>query len=189
MLSDPAAMSDLPTESDADAELTAALRLALVAGIGPRHWQSLVAHFGGPRAVLAASMSQLRELPGIGPKLSRQIAAADQEIDASAELELCRANGIDIRTSTGRGYPRTLLEIPDPPPLLFVQGTVKPCDELAIAIVGSRHATHYGLTQAERLAGSLARAGLTIISGLARDRCRRASWSACRRRANAGRVG
>jgi DNA processing protein len=66
------------------------------------------------------------------------------------------------------GYPQPLDEIPDPPPLLFVHGALQAADALAVAIVGSRHATHYGLTQAERLAGSLARAGFTIVSGLAR---------------------
>jgi DNA processing protein len=61
-----------------------------------------------------------------------------------------------------------LKEIHDPPPVLFARGTIEPRDALAIALVGSRHGTQYGLAQAERLAGSLARAGLTIISGLAR---------------------
>ena len=49
-----------------------------------------------------------------------------------------------------------------------MRGTLEPCDSLAVAIGGARHATHYGLQQAERLAGSLARAGITIVSGLAR---------------------
>ena len=61
-----------------------------------------------------------------------------------------------------------LREIPDPPGLLFVRGTLKPSDALGIGIVGTRHGTAYGLRQAERLAASLSRAGLTIISGLAR---------------------
>ena len=63
---------------------------------------------------------------------------------------------------------RLLREIPDPPALLFCRGRLAPCDALAIAIVGTRHATRYGLTQAERLAGAVARAGMTVVSGLAR---------------------
>ncbi len=151
-----------------DAELIAAVRLALVSGVGPRTWQTLLRHFGSPEAVLAAPMSALRDVPGIGPKLSRKIADADDEVDAEAEIRDCRANSIEILTRNHAQYPRPLVEIADPPALLFVHGTIEPNDSLAIAIVGSRHATHYGLTQAERLAGSLARAGLTIISGLAR---------------------
>jgi DNA processing protein len=61
-----------------------------------------------------------------------------------------------------------LREIPDPPGVLFLRGELTPADALAVGIVGTRHGTQYGLRQAERLAGSLARAGLTIVSGLAR---------------------
>jgi DNA processing protein len=157
------------TEPQAEpTDLTAAVRLALVSGVGPRLWQALIARFGTPQAVLAAPPSVLRDVPGIGPKLSQKIAAANSEIDADAEIALCHDNGIEILTRGHPAYPRSLAEIPDPPALLFMQGTIQAADSLAIAIVGSRHATHYGLTQAERLAGSLARAGLTIISGLAR---------------------
>jgi DNA processing protein len=76
--------------------------------------------------------------------------------------------GIDILTEKHSCYPRLLKEIHDPPGVLFVRGELKPQDSLAIGIVGTRHATPYGLRQAERLAASLSRAGLTIVSGLAR---------------------
>jgi DNA processing protein len=69
---------------------------------------------------------------------------------------------------TADAFPRLLRELPDPPGLLFVRGELLPRDAVAIAIVGSRHATHYGLRQAEKLSGSLARSGFTIVSGLAR---------------------
>ena len=61
-----------------------------------------------------------------------------------------------------------LRKIHDPPGVLFVRGEILPSDGLAVAIVGTRHATQYGLAQAERLAAGLARAGYTIVSGLAR---------------------
>lgn len=160
-------LDDAPA-SDAEMDLIAAVRLAFVSGVGPRMWQALLGRFGSPQAVLAAPASHLRDVPGIGPKLSQKIAAANDEIDAEAEIAQCRANGIEILTRDHPAYPRSLVEICDPPAVLFMQGTIVPADALAIAIVGSRHATHYGLTQAERLAGSLARAGLTIVSGLAR---------------------
>ena len=137
-------------------------------GIGPRLYKALVDHFGSASAVLAAPMSELRMVPGIGAKLSQAVSRARDEIDVAEEIEFCRQQGIALVGLGDEGYPRMLAEIPDPPTILYVHGELKPQDSLAIAIVGSRHATQYGLAQAERLAASLARAGLVIVSGLAR---------------------
>ena len=152
---------------DGDA-LADAVRLSLVAGIGPRLRKALLEEFGTPSAVLAAAPADLRRVRGVGAELTRRIAMAKEQIDVQAELELCAAHQIAILGDTDSGYPRALREIHDPPGILFVRGEILPQDALAIAIVGSRHATQYGLAQAERLAGSLARAGITIVSGLAR---------------------
>ncbi|MBC8869057.1 MAG: DNA-protecting protein DprA [Planctomycetes bacterium] len=130
--------------------------------------KALMDHFGSAEAVLAASPSQLRTVPGIGPKLSRAIVSGRDAIDAKAELQICREHGISIIPEADPHYPRLLHEIHDPPAILFVHGDLGPDDAMAIAIVGTRHATNYGLRQAERLAGGLARAGLTVVSGLAR---------------------
>jgi DNA processing protein len=154
---------DLPHD-----ELVDTLRLAFVSGVGPRTRRALLERFGTPRAVLAAAPSELREVDGVGPTLSRRIADAAREIDVEGEIELCRQHAVTILTEAQPDYPRLLREIHDPPGVLFVRGQLKPQDNLAIAIVGTRHATQYGLQQAQRLAASLARAGLTIISGLAR---------------------
>jgi DNA processing protein len=156
-------MADSPHD-----ELIDALRLCLVSGVGPRTRKALLERFGTARAVLAAPMSQLREVQGVGPKLAQAIAEAADQIDAAAEIALCREHGIAIVTDAEAAYPRALREIHDPPGMLFVRGEIRPNDALAVAIVGTRHASQYGLRQAERLAGGLARAGLTIISGLAR---------------------
>ncbi|REK18180.1 MAG: DNA-protecting protein DprA [Planctomycetota bacterium] len=156
-------------DSDADAgELADALRLALVTGVGPRLRKVLLEAFGSPGDALSATASQLRAVPGIGSELARRIASAREDIDVEAELRTCAKHDIQILSEAHQAYPRMLTEIHDPPGILFVQGTFEPVDALAVAIVGSRHATHYGIAQAERLAGSLARAGLTIVSGLAR---------------------
>jgi len=155
----------IPAHGD---DVRAALRLALVPGIGPRMTMALLEHFGTAAAVLAAAPSALREVQGIGGKLSQAIAQAPSDDDAAAEIERCRQHGIAILTPLAPQYPRILREIHDPPPVIFARGALAPRDALSIAIVGSRHATQYGLAQAERLAASLARAGLTIVSGLAR---------------------
>ncbi len=161
-----------PTDEAADnprrEELVHTLRLSLIPGVGPHTRQGLLERFGSAQAVLAAAPRELRGVSGVGPKLSGKIIAAGEEIDVEAEMARCQAHGITILTEANEGYPRLLREIPDPPGVLFVRGKLEPGDALAIAIVGTRHATQYGLRQAERLAGSLARAGLTIVSGLAR---------------------
>lgn len=147
--------------------LAAKLRLAMVSGIGPRTRKVLLSHFGSSAAVLAASVRELCRVPGVGPKLAREIAAAGL-IDVDTELALCQEHGIAVTSDDQVEYPRLLHEIADPPGVLFTTGQLLPRDALAIAIVGTRHATAYGRKQAERLSGSLSRAGLTIVSGLAR---------------------
>ncbi len=149
-------------------ELADVLRLALVPGVGPLTRRALLERFGSSGAVLRARPSQLREVPGVGPTLTARITEASKEIDAEAEIERCRAGGVGIVTETDPSYPRSLRDIAAPPAVLFVRGHWEPRDALGVAIVGTRHASQYGLRQAERLAGSLARAGLTIVSGLAR---------------------
>jgi DNA processing protein len=148
--------------------LSAELLLSLVPGVGPRTRKSLLERFGTAQGVFEAAPSELREVDGVGPKLCQKIALASREFDVAAELEVCRQNNIALLVDSQPDYPQLLRQIPDPPGILFVQGTIQPCDSLAVAIVGTRHATHYGKQQAERLAGGLARAGLTIVSGLAR---------------------
>jgi DNA processing protein len=159
-------------ESDgnfADRELLDLMRLSMIPGVGPKTRKKLLERFGTPAAVLAAAPSDLKEVEGVGPKLMQKIVSPDLPLyDAEAEIALCSELGIAILTENHSEYPRLLKEIHDPPGVLFVRGELKPCDSLAVGIVGTRHATPYGLRQAERLAGSLARAGLTIVSGLAR---------------------
>lgn len=158
----------LPVDSDDRDPLLASLRLALVPGVGPVTRQALLERFGSAAAVLAALPSQLRDVPGVGTTLARKIVAANEEVDAERELNLCRERGLTLLADTDPAYPRLLREIHNPPAFLFVHGELKPEDALAVAIVGTRHATSYGRQQAERLAAGLARAGLTIVSGLAR---------------------
>ncbi|MGB7328744.1 MAG: DNA-processing protein DprA [Rubripirellula sp.] len=154
------------------------LRLAMLPGIGPRTMSLLLEAFGEPAAVLAAADDQLASIHGVGKKLIQSIRTADQLVDVESIARWCHRNHVDIlcqdadsQTSaieTDGPYPRSLADLPDAPPILFVQGDLVAEDELAVAIVGTRHATTYGLKQAEHLAYSLARAGVTVISGLAR---------------------
>jgi DNA processing protein len=149
-------------------ELVDSVRLSLVSGVGPLLRKALLERFGSPAAVLAAAKDDLQIVDGIGPKIAARIVVAREEIDAELELQIAGEHGIDVLMEAGSDYPRPLRQIHDPPGVLFRRGQVNPQDELAVAIVGTRHATRYGLAQAERLAGALARTGFTVVSGLAR---------------------
>jgi len=144
------------------------LTLMLTPGVGPLTSRALLDHFETPGRVLDAPAAQLREVQGIGPKLADRIAHARADNDPDRELEECRRRGVRVIVRGEPGYPPTLDEIPDPPALLYIKGAFEPRDQIAIALVGSRRCTPYGIRTAERLATALARTGFTIVSGLAR---------------------
>ena len=155
-------------ESEADLQLIDLIQLTSVPGVGPQTFRALLERFGSAGGVLSASRNELATVSGVGPKLARKIEQARAEIDATKELALCRRLGVRIVARGESEYPTALENIPDPPALLYVKGTIESRDELAIALVGSRRCTPYGARMAERLAGALARTGFTIVSGLAR---------------------
>lgn len=148
--------------------LTAVLQLALTPGVGPKTYRALIEYFGSAEAAAVAAPSQLRKVFGVGPKLMRAIIDTRANLDIDSELKACAEQQVAVVTVDSVGYPRPLREIHSPPTVLFVRGELLPSDTLAIAIVGTRHATSYGVRQAERLATGLSHAGLTIVSGLAR---------------------
>jgi DNA processing protein len=155
-------------ESNRPRRLEAALRLHLTPGIGPRLRQALLERFGDCESVLRAAPAELRAVDGIGPKLASNIVDRAAAADVDGLLELCRQTNISVILDEDAHYPRPLRNIVDPPPVLYAFGQWLPQDAVAVGIVGTRHATRYGLEQAARLAAGLARAGVTIVSGLAR---------------------
>ena len=164
-------------------ELRDHVRLACVPRIGSRTRRLLLERFGSPAAVFAATAAEVSRVAGIGPRLAADLPDLSTAAMAEDVIELCRKrrvgiliDGIAAPTPQALpdddppvgALPPLLSRIDDPPGLLFVRGRLLPRDNLAVAIVGSRHATDYGLRTAEKLAGGLARAGYTIVSGLAR---------------------
>jgi len=158
---------DESSRIDSDTERLRRLELWLVPGLGPRLWQNLLARFHSAEAVLNASVAELQNVDGVGPKLAAAIKTSRPEA-AQRELDECRQRSIDLLWQFEDGYPDPLGRICDPPPVLYCRGEWKPSDALAVAIVGSRHCTLYGRQTAEKLAAGLSRAGLTVVSGLAR---------------------
>jgi DNA processing protein len=155
-------------ESDDDQRLLDLIHLTMVPGVGPQTSHALLERFGSAGEILAASRSDLCGVSGVGPKLAEKIGRARDDFDAAAELALCRRLGVAVMARGDPDYPPPLENIPDPPSLLYIKGRLEPRDQLAIAVVGSRHCTPYGQRNTERLAAALARTGLTVVSGLAR---------------------
>lgn len=150
------------------ADLPDLLALTLVPGLGPRLTQALLDHFGSAAAARRATADQLRQVPHIGAKLAADFATALRTVDPQAELDRATRHGVSLVPLASPDYPERLKDLPDAPHLLYVRGAVQPADATAVAIVGSRRCSAYGLRVAGKLAGDLARAGLTVVSGLAR---------------------
>ena len=156
------------SNSTSDSNLQDELILSLTSGVGPKIRHSLLDRFGNATNILNAPAHELRAVPGVGTKLVAKIRTARESVDVSKQWELIREHHAKLLTPNDPNYPRLIKELPDPPGIFFTKGTILDQDQLAIGIVGSRHATTYGKRVAEQLASALGRAGFTIISGLAR---------------------
>jgi DNA processing protein len=150
------------------AEVRDLLGLHLVPGLGPRLTAALLERFGSANAVRHASSAQLAEVPHVGVNLAAKFREAMDRVDVAAELALMERHRVVLLRCGVPPYPPQLETISVPPDFLYLRGALEERDAQAVAIVGSRHGTAYGLRVAERLAADLARAGFTIISGLAR---------------------
>lgn len=143
------------------------LALRLVPGLGTRNAGKLIERFRSPQAILRASRTEL-EAAGISGGVAQSIASGcsfDEALDQQALMRTSDTAAIPISDPR---YPALLREIFDPPVVLFVRGRVELLNSLMFGVVGTRRPTPYGLAVAERLSGDLARAGLTIVSGMAR---------------------
>lgn len=144
------------------------LRLSATAGVGPETARRLLAAFGLPAAVFAQSFSALAAI--VSERVARALLdkpspKAQAAIDNT--LAWMTQPGNSLLTLADPTYPRALLDIPDPPILLYAKGRIELLQAESIGVVGSRNATVQGITNAERFAESLAAAGLTIVSGMA----------------------
>ena len=139
----------------------------LTKGIGPARLERLLAYFGDLGAAWGADPREL-ERAGLGEGLRESLAATKREYDLDRELARVERAGVSLLTWDDERYPQRLRQIAGAPPVLYVKGELTAADELALAVVGTRRATSYGREVTARLAGELAEAGLTIVSGLAR---------------------
>ena len=141
--------------------------LKAVAGIGNVTFRRLLERFDTPQAALAATPAELAAVRGVTPAVVEAVKGGSWQRFAEEECLRLTTSGARLIKFTSADYPKSLFEIPDPPPFLYVRGEL--CShEPAIAIVGSRRASSYGLLTTTRLAEGLARHGITVVSGMAR---------------------
>ncbi len=148
-----------------DRGLAGWLKLTHTPGLGASAARSLLARFGLPENVLGASVAQLEGV--VGPAAARALRAERDTTFVERALDWVRDPGHAIVTLADEEYPKALLDIPDPPILLYATGRLELLSRPALAIVGSRNATPQGLRNAEQFARAFSESGLTIVSGLA----------------------
>ena len=141
--------------------------LTMVPGIGPVTCRRLAEHFGDARAAWLAPPRQLAEA-GLERRPLQALVQLRERVRPEGVWQGIERLQLGVLTLDDPDYPRLLREIPDPPPVLYLRGTIKPEDEWAVAVVGTRRVTAYGRQATARLAGDLARAGVCIVSGLAK---------------------
>lgn len=137
-----------------------------IPGMGSRRFQSLLCHFGTAKRAWEAGGHELEEV--LAKAWVEQVKKWRPRIDPERELVLASRLGAGLLTWRDRDYPWLLREVADPPPVLYVKGTIEPRDLLAVAIVGTRKASRRGREMAHLIARGLAESGVTVVSGLAR---------------------
>lgn len=143
------------------------LALRSVRGVGNVSFRILLEHFDSPQAVFAASVARLTDA-GLQPAVARAIVSFDQWEAVDAELKQIARAGVRLVTWADSEYPKNLTHIHDPPPFVYVRGSLEPQDQVAVAIVGARSASTYGRDVTRQLARDLAHRRVTVVSGLAR---------------------
>jgi len=139
--------------------------LSLIPGVGGETFRRLLSSFGTPRHIYATPVASLKQVVSV--EIANLIADGPSDEQLTHSLDWLNQPGSQLVTLADTSYPTSLLEIPDPPPLLYVKGDAARLSHPSIGIVGSRNATPQGLKNAEAFAQALSEAGWCITSGLA----------------------
>ena len=148
-----------------DAELASWVALTQIPGLGDEGLRKLLHAFGSPEQIFAAPAHALKQQ--VKPAIADHIARGVDNAALAPLADWLVTPGNSIVTLADADYPQALLNIPDPPPLLYAKGNRALLNRASLAIVGSRNATAQGVNHAEAFAQTLSSAGLCIISGMA----------------------
>ena len=146
--------------------------LNMVEGVGYVSAKKLLAEYGTPENSFKASKSELGRIKRVLERGSENIIEAisgfSDWILVEEEIRAIEKFGFRILTLNDPAYPGGLLNIYNPPLILYMKGDILPEDSLSVAIVGTRIPDRYGRTVTQRLSGELVARGITIVSGMAR---------------------
>jgi DNA processing protein len=156
-----------PEASSDDPDLPYWLALNRIKGIGPARFRLLLDAFGSAEAAWRGTASAW-QAAGLDARTAAAFERQRRGISPEGELERLARLRVGALRYIDDGYPSLLREVALPPAILYVRGALTRADDWALAIVGTRRATGYGKQVTDRLAGELARQGITIVSGLAR---------------------
>lgn len=137
-----------------------------VAGVGPQRLAALRQRFADLEEAWHADEHAL-QAAGLDQRTLKNLREARRTLDLNALQHRLDELGAAALTLEDADYPALLKELPDAPPVLYVRGSLSTQDNWAVAIVGTRKASTYGRNMAYQLAADLARAGVTVVSGLA----------------------
>ncbi len=149
-------------------ELEASLALVVADKFTPLAMRNLFERFKTAAVIVGVSRTELLSVPNVAKSAPDALAEVVRSGKHLRELEECQKQAITLLPLSDAAYPPALKTIFDPPPLLYMRGSLKPDDALALAIVGSRNATTYGNVQAARFARDFVMRGACVVSGLAR---------------------
>lgn len=140
---------------------------SLIPGIGPVKAGRLLECFGGLEAAWWAASAELSRA-GLDARTVEAIVSRRRDIDLDREMERLDQQSVTVIPLDSSAYPERLRHIYGPPMVLYVKGQLRPEDEWAVGVVGTRRATAYGREVVERIVPGLTRSGVTIVSGLAK---------------------
>ena len=156
-----------PPNRDRAGEQRALVGLSLVDGVGPQLLRALLAAFDTPSAVFRASRSALTRVDRVGDQIAEAILTFDDQAAVDREMERAEELGATLISPWNERFPDRLREIYDPPPYLWMRGTLPEVDRPMVTVVGTRRCTDYGRAQAHHFGAELVRRGFTVVSGLA----------------------